>query len=234
MLNNICRMFGNQFHVVVQILQQNGAENMWEALFDKECLLKAMQQNGLTSEFFLRILLSILVVTRIYRRSSLFSWKITFPKHLAPSLMFFWILLLLWKKLLLSAVSLSQLKSEFAWTVVGWLSVTILLRTVSLPDSIFVRLFFTVCLISADMLNGPFAPWILSLSFVTDTGLLNTDCINILHLLIASMFTGFANDFSCSWSTLLFSSFCVRLIKPSAAIFNDPHFALICYEVWSF
>ena len=50
--------------------------------------------------------------------------------------------------------------------------------------------------------------------------------LNTLHLLIVSMFTGFANDFSCSWSTSLFSSFCVRLIKLSAALFNDPHFAL--------
>ena len=50
--------------------------------------------------------------------------------------------------------------------------------------------------------------------------------LNTLHLLIVSMFTGFANDFSCSWSTFLFSSFCVRLIKLSAALFNDPHFAL--------
>ena len=32
-----------------------------------------------------------------------------------------------------------------------------LLRTASLPDSIFIRVFFTVCLISAEMLDGPFA-----------------------------------------------------------------------------
>ena len=101
-----------------------------------------------------------------------------------------------------------------------------LLRTASLPDSIFIRVFFTVCLISAEMLDGPFATWILSLSFVTDTGLLNTDYINTLHLLIVSMFTGFANDFSSSWSTFLFFTFCVRLIKLSVALFNDPHFAL--------
>ena len=52
---------------------------------------------GWLLNFFLRILLPILVVTRIYRRSSLFSRKITFPKYLFPSLMFSLILLLLWK-----------------------------------------------------------------------------------------------------------------------------------------
>ena len=83
------------FVVHPAIVQRNGTENIGEALFDNECLLKAIQQNGLTSEFFLRILLSILVVTRIYRPSSLFSPKITFPKHLVPSLMFSLILLLL-------------------------------------------------------------------------------------------------------------------------------------------
>ena len=70
---------------------------MWEALFDSECLLKAIQQNGLTSDFFLRMLLFILVVTRIYRRSSFFSREITFPKYLVPSLIFSLILLLLRK-----------------------------------------------------------------------------------------------------------------------------------------
>ena len=40
------------------------------------------------------------------------------------------------------------------------------------------------------------------------------------------MCTGFTDDLSCSWSTFLFSSFCVRLIKLSAALFNDLHFAL--------
>ena len=58
------------------------------------------------------------------------------------------------------------------------------------------------------------------------TGLLNTDCTDTLHLLIVSMFAGFANDFSCSGSTFLFSSFCVCLIKMSAALFNAPHFTL--------
>ena len=44
--------------------------------------------------FFFRILLSILVVTRIYCPSSFFPQKKPFPKYLVPSLMFS---LILWK-----------------------------------------------------------------------------------------------------------------------------------------
>ena len=92
---------------------------MWETLFDNECLLKAIQQNGLTSKIVSE---NTLVHSRGNKNlttlffdflennfsqisgciSNVFSDSIT-------SL----------KKLLLSAVSMSQLESEFAWTVVG-------------------------------------------------------------------------------------------------------------------
>ena len=61
------------------------------------------------------------------------------------------------KNILLLTVSVTQLDSEFAGTVVASLSVTTLQRTVSLADPIYLRLFFTVWLISTDMLDGFYA-----------------------------------------------------------------------------
>ena len=61
------------------------------------------------------------------------------------------------KNLLLLTVSVTQLDSEFARTVAASLSVTTLRRTVSLADPIYLRLFFTVWLISTYMLDGFYA-----------------------------------------------------------------------------
>ena len=115
---------------------------MWEALFDNKCLLKAIQQNGLTSEIFFENTLAYSRDNKnlpsfffVFSENnfSLISGSIcnVFPDSITSV-----------KKLLLSTVSVSQWESELAWTVAGWLSVTTLLRTVSLPDPIFFTFIF--------------------------------------------------------------------------------------------
>ena len=92
---------------------------MWEALFNNECLLKAMQQNGLTSDIFFE---NTLVHSR--GNKNLPSFFFVFSENNVSQVSgsvsnVFSDSITSVKKLLLSAVSVSQLESEFAWTVAG-------------------------------------------------------------------------------------------------------------------
>ena len=91
---------------------------MWETLFDNECLLKAIQQNGLTSKIVSE---NTLVHSRGNKNLTtlFFDFLENNFSQISGSISVFSDSITSLKKLLLSAVSMSQLESEFAWTVVG-------------------------------------------------------------------------------------------------------------------
>ena len=137
---------------------------MYGTLFDKECLLKVIQENWLTSGLFFLFLFLFFFNNRVHSRGNknLPSFLCVFSENSFSQIYDFISNVFSdsvssVKNILLLTVPVTQLDSEFAGAVVASLSVTTLRRTVSLADPLYFRLFFTVWLISTDMLDGFYA-----------------------------------------------------------------------------